>query len=256
MQELNNHCLQVKKDRILAEGTTITAEKLDEIFEIRVRVDDIAVKDMKLRTFITQDNQRDDLVAHVYDVTYGVVQSHSDTLVVLDDSIVRGTTLRNSIIRILDRLEPKHIIIASSAPQIRFPDCYGIDMAKLGDFVAFRAAITLLRETRQESIINEVYKLCKAQEKLPKEQIVNHVKKIYKPFTAAQISAKIAEMITPATIKAKVSVVYQSIENLHKACPDHLGDWYFTGDYPTPGGNKVVNRSFINFIEGRDERAY
>lgn len=256
VQELNNYCLQVKKDRILAAGSNITAEKINEIFEIRVRVDDIAVKDMKLRTFITQDNQRDDLVAHVYDVTYGVVQSHSDTLVVLDDSIVRGTTLRNSIIRILDRLEPKNIIIASSAPQIRYPDCYGIDMAKLSDFVAFRAAITLLRETRQENIINEVYKLCKAQEKLPKEQIVNHVKKIYKPFTATQISAKIAEMITSSTIKAKVSVVYQSIENLHKACPDHLGDWYFTGDYPTPGGNKVVNRSFINFIEGRDERAY
>ena len=256
VQELNNHCLSVKKDRILAAGQSLTPELLNEIFEVRVRVDDIAVKDMKLRTFITQDNQRDDLVAHIYDVTYGIVRSGVDTLVVVDDSIVRGTTLRNSIVRMLDRLEPKHIVIASSAPQIRFPDCYGIDMAKLSDFIAFRAAIALLKETKQEHIINEVYKLSKAQEKLPKEQIVNHVKMIYKPFTASQISAKIAQLITSPSVKAKVTVVYQTIENLHAASPAHTGDWYFTGNYPTPGGNKVVNKSFINYIEGRDERAY
>ncbi|KAF0131341.1 MAG: amidophosphoribosyltransferase [Bacteroidetes bacterium] len=256
VQELNDHCLQVKKDRILAAGSKLTKEMIDDIFEVRLRIDEIAVKDMKLRTFITQDNQRDDLVAHIYDVTYGVVQSGKDSLVVVDDSIVRGTTLRNSIIRILDRLEPKHIVVASSAPQIRYPDCYGIDMAKLSDFIAFRAAIALLKETHQEHVINEVYMLSKAQEKLPKEQIVNHVKKIYKPFTAEQISAKIAQLITSPTVKAKVTVVYQTIENLHKASPEHTGDWYFTGNYPTPGGNKVVNKSFINYIEGRDERAY
>lgn len=256
VQELNDYSLQLKKEKILAAGKQLNPEMLDEIFETNLRIDDIAVKDMKLRTFITQDNQRDDLVAHVYDVTYGVVKPGVDSLVVIDDSIVRGTTLRNSIVRILDRLSPKHIVVASSAPQIRYPDCYGIDMAKLSDFVAFRAAIALLKETRQENVINQVYQRCKAQLQLPKEEMVNHVKLIYKPFTAEQISAKIAQLITPKGIKAEVSVVYQSIENLHKACPAHLGDWYFTGDYPTPGGNKVVNKSFINYIEGRDERAY
>ncbi|PKP52069.1 MAG: amidophosphoribosyltransferase [Bacteroidetes bacterium HGW-Bacteroidetes-1] len=256
VEELNSYCLQMKKEKVLASRNILTEELLDDIFDVRLRVDDIAVKDMKLRTFITQDNQRNDLVAHIYDVTYGVVRAGTDSLVVIDDSIVRGTTLRNSIVRILDRLEPKHIVIASSAPQIRYPDCYGIDMAKLSDFIAFRAAIALLKETRQEHIINEVYQRCKAQEKLPKEEIVNHVKKIYKPFTAEQISGKIAQMVTSPTVKSKVTVVYQTIENLHKAIPNHLGDWYFTGDYPTPGGNKVVNKSFINYIEGRDERAY
>lgn len=256
VQELNRYCLQVKKERIMALGSDITEEKLTEIFDIRLRAEDIAVKDMKLRTFITQDSQRDDLVAHIYDVTYGVIRKGIDTLVVVDDSIVRGTTLRNSIIRILDRLSPKHIVIASSAPQIRYPDCYGIDMAKLSDFVAFRATMDLLKETRQDHIINEVYRKCKAQENLPKETMVNHVKEIYKPFTARQISEKIARMVTSPEVKAKVSIVYQSIENLHQAIPNHTGDWYFTGNYPTPGGNKVVNRSFINFIEGRDERAY
>ncbi len=256
VQELNNHCLQVKKDRILAAGKNLSPQMIDDIFEVRLRVEEIAVKDMKLRTFITQDNQRDDLVAHIYDVTYGVVQAGQDTLVVVDDSIVRGTTLRNSIIRILDRLQPKHIIIASSAPQIRYPDCYGIDMAKLSDFIAFRAAIALLKDTRQENIINEVYRLSKAQEKYPKENIVNYVKMIYEPFTNEQISNKIAQLITSPSVKSKVTVVYQTIENLHLATPEHTGDWYFTGNYPTPGGNKVVNKSFINYIEGRDERAY
>lgn len=256
VQELNNHSRDVKKERIRVAGNSLTAEELDDIFATQLRIEEIAVKDMKLRTFITQDKLRNDLVTHIYDVTYGVVQRGKDTLVVLDDSIVRGTTLRNSIIRILDRLGPKRIVIASSAPQIRYPDCYGIDMAKLSDFIAFKATIALLRETQQSHVINEVYKKCKQQEKLPKEQMVNYVKEIYKPFTAKQISDRIAVMITTSEIKARVSVVYQSIENLHAAIPNHKGDWYFTGDYPTPGGNKVVNRSFINFIEGRDERAY
>jgi amidophosphoribosyltransferase len=256
IQELNDYCLEVKKNRILALGGHVDEEQLDDIFSIRLRVEEIAVKDMKLRTFITQDNLRDDLVAHIYDVTYGVVRKDTDTLVVLDDSIVRGTTLRNSIIRILDHLKPKHIVIASSAPQIRYPDCYGIDMAKLSDFVAFRAAISLLRETQQDHIINQVYNKCKEQQHWAKEDVVNHVKAIYKPFTAEQISAKVAQLVTSPEVKARVSIVYQSIENLHKAIPNHTGDWYFTGDYPTPGGNKVVNKSFINYIEGRNERAY
>jgi amidophosphoribosyltransferase len=195
-------------------------------------------------------------VAHVYDVTYGTVRRGIDNLVVLDDSIVRGTTLKQSIIRMLDRLGPKKIVIASSAPQIRYPDCYGIDMAKITDFIAFTATIELLKESHQNEILNEVYKKCKAQEKLPKEQVVNHVKEIYDLFTPQQISAKIAQLVTPPGCKAEVAIVYQTIEDLHQAIPNHTGDWYFTGKYPTPGGNKVVNKSFINFIEGRNERAY
>jgi amidophosphoribosyltransferase len=256
VQELNTVSLAHKKDKILALGNKITGDQLDEIFASKLRVEDIAVKDMKLRTFITQDTQRDDLVAHIYDVTYGVVKKGIDSLVVVDDSIVRGTTLRNSIVRILDRLGPKHIVIASSAPQIRYPDCYGIDMAKLGDFIAFRAAIELLKETGREEIIRDVYEQCKAQEHLPKEQIKNSVKAIYKPFTADEISEKIARMVTSPDVKAKVSVIYQTVESLHEAIPEHKGDWYFTGNYPTPGGNKVVNKSFINFVEGRNARAY
>ena len=199
---------------------------------------------------------RDDMVAHVYDITYGIVNKEKDTLIVIDDSIVRGTTLKQSILRILDRLHPRKVIIVSSAPQIRYPDCYGIDMAKLGDFCAFTAAIELLKETGQEKVIDDVYKRCKAQQNLPKEEIVNVVKDIYKPFTDEQISAKIAQMLTPKDMKAEVEVVYQTIDNLHKACPNDKGDWYFTGNYPTPGGNKVVITSFINFIEGRNQRAY
>jgi amidophosphoribosyltransferase len=192
----------------------------------------------------------------VYDVTYGIVNAGTDSLVVLDDSIVRGTTLKKSIIRILDRLGPKKIVVASSAPQIRYPDCYGIDMTKLGDFVAFNAAIELLKEHKMTHVINEVYLKCKAQENLPKEEVVNYVKEIYRPFTAAQISAKISQLVTPSDCKAEVEVVFQTIEDLHTAIPNHSGDWYFTGNYPTPGGNKVVNKSFINYIEGKNERAY
>jgi amidophosphoribosyltransferase len=255
-EELERFCNTVKRDNIMKEGDSITPEKLDSILSLRPRIEKIAVKDAKLRTFITQDNKRDDLVGHVYDVTYGIVRNGVDSLVVLDDSIVRGTTLKQSIIRILDRLAPKKIVIASSAPQIRYPDCYGIDMAKLNDFVAFKAAILLLKENHMEHIINKVYKKCKEQENLPKEKIVNHVKEIYKPFTTEQISVKIAQLVTAPDVNAEVQVVYQSIENLHKAIPHHSGDWYFTGDYPTPGGNKVVNQSFINYIEGKNERAY
>ncbi|MDA9312395.1 amidophosphoribosyltransferase [Vicingaceae bacterium] len=245
----------VKKKKILELSET-TAEKLDKILDIRPRVEKIAIKDAKLRTFITQDEARDDLVTHIYDITYGTVNKGVDNLVVIDDSIVRGTTLKQSIFRILDRLGPKKIIIASSAPQIRYPDCYGIDMAKLGDFIAFSATIELLKDTGREKLINEVYKKCKAQENLPKTEIRNYVKEIYAPFTAEQISAKISEMLKPKGINADVQIIYQTIEGLHKAIPNHKGDWYFTGDYPTPGGMKVVNKSFIYYFEGRNERAY
>ncbi len=254
--ELNQACDRIKTEQIKAAAANITDDELKRIFALKPRTENVAVKDVKMRTFITEDQKRDDLVAHVYDVTYGIINDFKDTLVVLDDSIVRGTTLRQSIIRILDRLKPAHIIIASSAPQIRYPDCYGIDMAKLEDFVAFNAAIALLKETGQAEVINKVYQKSKAQLEKPKEEIVNYVKEIYKPFTAKQISAKIAELVTPPDISAKVTVVYQSIEDLHKAIPHHKGDWYFTGDYPTPGGNKVVNKSFVNYIEGKNERAY
>jgi amidophosphoribosyltransferase len=243
-------------EEILGLKGNMTAEELERILLLKPRMEKVAVKDMKLRTFITQDSHRDDLAAHVYDITYGSIRKGIDSLVVLDDSIVRGTTLKQSIIRILDRLGPKKIVIASSAPQIRYPDCYGIDMAKLNDFIAFKATVELLKETRQDHIINAVYKKCKAQEHLPKEAVINHVKEVYAPFTPERIAQKIAELVTPAGNKARVEIVYQSIENLHAACPGHLGDWYFTGNYPTPGGNMVVNRAFINFVEGRNVRAY
>ncbi len=256
VEGLNNICDEIKSDKILEAGGTITREQLQEIFKLKPRIEKVAVKDIKLRTFITQDSKRNDLVAHVYDVTYGTVRRGIDNLVVLDDSIVRGTTLKQSIIRMLDRLDPKKIVVASSAPQIRYPDCYGIDMAKITDFIAFNATIELLKETHQSDILNEVYRKCKVQEKLPKEQMVNYVKDIYDLFTPQQISAKIAQLVTPPKCKAEVAIVFQTIEDLHQAIPNHTGDWYFTGKYPTPGGNKVVNKSFINFIEGKNERAY
>ena len=237
-------------------GASITEEKLREIIFQRARIEKIAIKDAKLRTFITQDDSRDDLVAHVYDITYGSVRRNQDNLVVIDDSIVRGTTLKQSILRILDRLDPVKIVVVSSAPQIRFPDCYGIDMAKMGDFIAFEATIHLLRERGMEQTITAVYNKCLEQEKLPKEQIKNYVKELYAPFTDEEISAKIAELLTPPSIQAKVEIVYQTVENLHKSCPSNLGDWYFTGNYPTPGGNKVVNKAFINWVEGKNVRAY
>lgn len=256
VEELNDVCDRIKADKILKAGNELTREQLQEIFTLKPRVEKVAVKDIKLRTFITQDSQRNDLVAHVYDVTYGTVRRGIDNLVVIDDSIVRGTTLKQSIIRMLDRLGPKKIVIASSAPQIRYPDCYGIDMAKITDFIAFNAAIELLKETHQEHIQSEVYRKCKAQLLLPKEKMKNYVKEIYAPFSARQISEKIAKLVTPDGCKAEVAIVFQSIEDLHQAIPNHLGDWYFTGKYPTPGGNKVVNKSFINYIEDRNERGY
>lgn len=253
---LEDYLNEEKLKAILALGGNGTPEQIRNIVMQRARIEKIAIKDAKARTFITQDDARDDMVAQVYDITYGSVIRGKDNLVVIDDSIVRGTTLKQSILRILDRLGPKRIVVVSSAPQIRYPDCYGIDMAKMGDFIAFDAAIHLLKERSMGNIIDEVYRKSKEQENLPKEQIVNYVKEIYKPFTAQEISDKIAEMLTPADIQAEVRIVYQTIEDLHTACPGNTGDWYFTGDYPTPGGNKVVNKAFINFIEGKNERAY
>jgi amidophosphoribosyltransferase len=253
---LEEHLNEEKIKQIQALGANPSLEAIEEIIHRRARIEKLAIKDAKLRTFITQDDTRDDLVANVYDITYGGIRANTDNLIVIDDSIVRGTTLKQSILRILDRLNPKKIVVVSSAPQIRFPDCYGIDMAKMGDFIAFEATIQLLRDTNQTALIDDVYKKCLEQVNLPKEQVRNYVKEIYAPFTDEQISAKIAELLTPPTINAKVEIVFQSVENLHIACPNHLGDWYFTGNYPTPGGNKVVNKAFINWVEKRNERAY
>ena len=255
-EALSDYCSEVKRDQILKLGANPNIEQLDEILKKKPRIEKITVKDVKMRTFITQDKQRDDLVAHVYDVTYGAVKNDKDTLVILDDSIVRGTTLKQSILRILDRLKPKKIVVVSSAPQIRYPDCYGIDMAKLNDFIAFQATIALLKEKKMESVINEVYKKALEEVKKPKEEQVNVVRDIYEPFTAEQVSAKISELLTPKGLHAEVEIIYQSIEALHEAIPNDRGDWYFTGKYPTPGGVKVVNQSFIYYIEGRNERAY
>ncbi len=256
MEGIRENLLNENKAKIHALGVPMTEENIAEIISVQPRMEKIAIKDVKLRTFIADDSSRDDLVGHVYDVTYGIVANHQDTLVVIDDSIVRGTTLKKSIIKILDRLHPKKIVIISSAPQIRFPDCYGIDMSVLGKFIAFEAAITLLRETGRSDIIDEVYKKCKEQQFLPKEEIVNYVKDIYKPFSYEEISDKIGVLLKPEDCNAEVQIVYQTVENLHIACPNDLGDWYFTGDYPTPGGNKVVNTAFINYIEGIKDRAY
>ena len=256
VEGLNDFCDEIKQDRIIEMQGRVDPIKLKKILALRPRVDQVAVKDAKLRTFITEDNKRDELVAHVYDVTYGLVKEGIDTLVVIDDSIVRGTTLKQSIVKMLDRLGPKAIVVVSSAPQIRYPDCYGIDMTRLGDFIAFRAAIELLKDTGQEHIINSTYKQCKQQLLLPAEEVENVVREIYKPFRPEQISAKIAEMLHPPEVNARLEIVYQTIEDLHAACPKHTGDWYFTGNYPTPGGNKVAVRSFVNYIEGKNERAY
>ena len=245
-----------KADEIKKLGNKIDPPKLKDILSVHPRRERVAVKDAKLRTFITDDSHREDMVAHVYDVTYGIIHNDTDTLVVMDDSIVRGTTLKLSILRILDRLCPKKIIIVSSAPQIRYPDCYGIDMSRLKDFVAFQAMIALVKEQKKEHLLNEVYQKCKAQQNLPKEEMVNYLKDLYALFTVDEISKKIAEIVSSEGINAEVEVIYQSIENLHKACPDHTGDWYFSGNYPTPGGNKVVSNAFINFMEGNSARAY
>ncbi len=253
---LHKYITDFQKETLLKRKEVLDDAALDELLSMRPRVEKLAIKDVKLRTFITQDADRGEMVAHVYDTTYGVIKNHTDTLIAVDDSIVRGTTLKQSIIKIVDRLHPKKIIIVSSAPQIRFPDCYGIDMSKMGEFVAFDAAIQLLKERGMEQIIEDVYQKCKASLTLPKEEIINYVKNIYKPFTPDEISAKIAQIITPPDTVAEVQVIYQTLENLHQACPDHVGDWYFSGDYPTPGGNKVVNKAFVNWKEGNNQRAY
>ena len=258
IKEIENYLSDVKKEKIKklnSKSSNFNAE-LDKILAIRTRAEKIMVKDAKLRTFITQDDSRDEMVAHVYDITYGSLRRHKDSVVIIDDSIVRGTTLKQSVIRILDRLDPLNIVIVSSAPQIRYPDCYGIDMAKLGDFIAFQAAISLIKEKGKEKIIDDVYKKCKMAEKKGSLKDENFVKLIYQPFNYQEVSDKIAKLLTHKKINANVKIIFQTVENLHKACPNHTGDWYFTGNYPTPGGNKVVNRSFINYIEGINERAY
>ena len=256
VEGLDAHCAETRVQKIMVGRDTLTEERLHEILHYKPRVEKIAIKDVKMRTFITQDDERDDLVAHVYDVTYGTIRPDADNLVILDDSIVRGTTLRRSIIRILDRLRPKKIVVCSSAPQIRYPDCYGIDMSRLGDFVAFRAAIELLKEHGMHDVIDDVYRKAKIQMGLERSEAVNCVKKIYEPFTDEEISSKIAQIVTAPDIHAGIEVIYQSVENLHQAIPHHNGDWYFTGDYPTSGGNVVANKAFINFYENRNERAY
>jgi amidophosphoribosyltransferase len=252
VEEHLNH----KKTQAILEGQrALSAKKVEEILSERPRIEKIAIKDVKLRTFITEDSSRDDLVAHVYDVTYGVIKP-TDNLVIIDDSIVRGTTLKKSIIKMMDRLNPKKIIVVSSAPQIRFPDCYGIDMANLESLVAFRAALELLKDNNKYHIVEDVYKKCIKQVNLKDKNIVNYVKEIYDSFTDEQISDKISELLSDKEVKAEVKIIFQPVENLHKACPKNLGDWYFTGNYPTDGGNRVVNRAFINFYEGNKERAY
>ena len=256
MSEAAQDFLNQRKARtIIEQKDTLTEETLKELLSVKIRTEKIAIKDAKLRTFITEDSSRDDLVAHVYDVTYGVVKP-TDNLVIIDDSIVRGTTLKQSIIKMMDRLSPKKIVVVSSAPQIRYPDCYGIDMAKLEGLVAFRAALELLKERNLYHVVEEVYKKSKAQEDFVDADVVNYVKEIYAPFTDQEISDKIAEMLTPEGTKAEVKIIYQTVADLHIACPKNLGDWYFTGDYPTDGGNRVVNRAFMNFYEGKDARAY
>lgn len=246
---------QRKNNFIIKNRNTLTKESLQELLSVKIRTEKVAIKDAKLRTFITEDSSRDDLVAHVYDVTYGVIKP-TDNLVIIDDSIVRGTTLKMSIIKMMDRLNPKRIVIVSSAPQIRYPDCYGIDMAKMEGLVAFRATLELLKERNLYHIVDEVYAKCKAQENFEDTEVVNYVTAVYAPFQPQEISDKIAEMLSSPEIKAEVKIIFQTVEDLHIACPKNLGDWYFTGDYPTPGGNRVVNRAFMNFYEGKDARAY
>jgi amidophosphoribosyltransferase len=253
---MEDYLSQVKIQRILSWGQDVDEDKLTEMINRRIRIEKIAIKDVKMRTFITEDVSRNELVQHVYDITYGTVRKGEDTIVVIDDSIVRGTTLKESIVRMLSRLEPKKIIILSSAPQIRYPDCYGIDMSKLGDFIAFRAAIELLKESGRESLINDLHEQCKEYARLGKLDEENLVRQIYKPFTAEEISAKIAQLIMPEGVNIPVEVIYQTIESLHLACPTNTGDWYFTGNYPTRGGNRVVNKAFLNFMDGKNVRGY
>lgn len=253
---MDDYLLDIKTQRILSWGKDITGEKLVEMLGRKIRVEKVTIKDVKLRTFITEDSGRNEMVQHVYDITYGTVRKGEDTLVVIDDSIVRGTTLKESIVRMLARLEPKKIIVVSSAPQIRYPDCYGIDMSRLGDFIAFQAAIALMKERGREACLQELYDKCKELQRTGLLHTENVVRQIYKPFTTEEVSDRIARLITPPEIKIPVQVIYQSIESLHKACPTNTGDWYFTGNYPTPGGNRVVNKAFMNYMEGKNVRGY
>lgn len=256
MEGINDYLNNIKKKKILEKKDSLTEAYVESVLSFKARIEKIAIKDVKLRTFITEDKNRDDLVGHVYDITYGVIKENKDNLVIIDDSIVRGTTLKKSIFRILDRLNPKKIVVVSSSPQIRYPDCYGIDMAKLGDLVAFNAAIALLKDRKQERVINEVYNKCKAQVGKKNDIIVNYVKEIYEPFTDIEISKKITELLRPSDINSETDIIYQTLEGLHESCPENKGDWYFSGNYPTPGGNAVVNNAFINYIEGNNKRAY
>jgi len=256
LKGMENYLNKVKLERILSWGKDYDDEKLAEMINRRIRVEKIAIKDVKMRTFITEDVSRNEMVQHVYDITYGTVRPGLDTLVVIDDSIVRGTTLKESIIRMLGRLQPKGIVVVSSSPQIRYPDCYGIDMSKMGDFIAFNAAVELLKERNKYSLLNELLEKCKELESKNELESENVVKQLYKQFTAEEISTKIAKLITPPELSIPVKVIFQTIEDLHKACSNNLGDWYFTGNYPTPGGNKVVNKAFMNYMEGKNVRGY
>ena len=256
LKGMEDYLNKIKVERILSWGKDVDSEKLNEMINRRIRIEKVAIKDVKMRTFITEDASRSEMVQHVYDITYGTVRRGQDTLVVIDDSIVRGTTLRESIIRMLSRLEPKKIIIVSSSPQIRYPDCYGIDMSKMGEFVAFQAVAALLKERNKEGCLKEIYDHCKELYRSNQLHTENVVKRIYKLFTIDEITNKIAELVTPKELKIPVQVIYQTIENLHAACPSNLGDWYFTGNYPTPGGNKVVNKAFMNYVEGKNVRGY
>ena len=254
IESVDSYLINKKTNEIL-NNSNISKEQIVKVLSEKARIEKIAIKDVKLRTFITEDSSRDDLVEHVYDITYGVINK-TDTLIIIDDSIVRGTTLKKSILKMLDRLGPKKIIVVSSAPQIRYPDCYGIDMANLESLVAFKALLSLLKETNQYSLIESTYKKCKKQELLPDSEITNYVKDLYDLFSAEEISNMITSLLSTDVTTAEVKIIFQSIENLHKACPNNLGDWYFTGNYPTNGGNRVVNNAFINFFEGNKKRAY
>jgi len=256
LKGMDDYLSKIKIEKILSWGKDYDAEKLAEMINRRIRIEKIAIKDVKMRTFITEDAGRSEMVQHVYDITYGTVRKGQDTLVVIDDSIVRGTTLKESIIRMLARLEPKKIIIVSSSPQIRYPDCYGIDMSKMGEFIAFNAAVELMREREKIACLKELWERCKEMQRDHQLHTENLVKQVYKPFTTEEISSKIAELITPKDLKIPVEVIFQSIETLHKSCPNNLGDWYFTGNYPTPGGNRVVNKAFMNYMEGKNVRGY
>jgi amidophosphoribosyltransferase len=256
LKGMEDYLNKVKVERILSWGKEYDAEKLTEMIQRRIRIEKIAIKDVKMRTFITEDVSRNEMVQHVYDITYGTVRPGEDTLVVIDDSIVRGTTLKESIIRMLARLKPRRIVVVSSSPQIRYPDCYGIDMSKMGDFIAFNAAVELAKEKGKENCLKELHDKCKELQRTNQLHTENVVKQLYKMFTTEEISAKIAQLITPAGLDIPVDVIFQSIEDLHKSCPNNLGDWYFTGNYPTPGGNKVVNKAFMNYMEGKNVRGY